>query len=237
MSLTIDHVTVWFGGHRALNEVSLAAETSKITSLIGPNGAGKTTLFNVVAGVQRPRVGTVRLDDDDLTRLATHRRAGAGLGRTFQRLELFGALTVRENLRVAARKLDRRQRTNRVDELIERLGLGPVADVRSDTLSTGTGRVVELGRALICEPRVLLLDEPASGQDDEETARFSTLLTQLARDGLTILLVEHDMELVMSISDRIHVLDFGRVIASGDPQAVKADPMVQAAYLGTEVPE
>ncbi len=235
MALIVDEVTVWFGGHRALDDVSLDATDGQITALIGPNGAGKTTLFNVIAGVQRARTGVVRLGDRDLTRLSTHRRARAGLGRTFQRLELFGALTVRENLRVAARAVPRSRRGEVVDAVLDRLDLGPIAEVRSDTLSTGTGRVVELGRALVCEPEVLLLDEPASGQDDQETARFSSLLVDLAAEGMTVLLVEHDMELVMRISDRIHVLDFGRLIASGDPDAVRADPAVQAAYLGAAV--
>jgi branched-chain amino acid transport system ATP-binding protein len=235
VGVEVEHVTVWFGGHRALDDVTLDAPDGRITSVIGPNGAGKTTLFNVITGVQKPRSGTVRLDGVDLAGRSTHRRAVAGLGRTFQRLELFGALTVRENLRVAAKRVPRSDRTATVETVVDRLGLGDVAETRADSLSTGTGRVVELGRALIGQPTTLLLDEPASGQDDAETERFSALLADLAADGLAILLVEHDMELVMSISDHIHVLDFGHLLASGRPAEVRADAMVQAAYLGAGV--
>ncbi len=236
MALEIDDVTVHFGGHRVLDRVGLDAHRGRITALIGPNGAGKTTLFNVITGVQRPGSGTVRLDGNDLAGRAPHRRARAGLGRTFQRLELFGTLTVRENLRVAAAAVPRRRRDHVVDRTVDRLGLGAVAGARCDTLPTGTGRLVELGRALVGSPTVLLLDEPASGQDDAETARFSRLLVDLATDGMTVVLVEHDMDLVMRISDRVHVLDFGRLIASGTPDEVRLDPAVQAAYLGVEAP-
>lgn len=234
--LQVESLTVRFGGHLAVSDVGLHVRGGQITGLIGPNGAGKTTLFNVITGVQKPQSGTVHLDGSDLTRMPAHRRVRAGLGRTFQRLELFGTLTVAENLRVAAATVARAERGRVVDEVMERLDLGPVADVRSDTLSTGTGRLIELGRALVGRPTVLMLDEPASGQDETETARFSRLLVELASEGLTILLVEHDMDLVMKISDRIHVLDFGRQIASGAPSDIRADTAVQAAYLGTEVP-
>ncbi|MGB6057349.1 MAG: ABC transporter ATP-binding protein [Microthrixaceae bacterium] len=232
MALEVSDVKVRFGGNIVLNHVSLDAPDGSITALIGPNGAGKTTLFNVITGVLKPTSGTVRLGHVDMTPMSAHRRVRSGLGRTFQRLELFGTLSVAENLRVAASPLPRGRRQSAVEGVIELLGLGPIADVRSDTLPTGTGRLVELGRALVGEPTVLLLDEPASGQNDDETAAFSDLLVELAGGGLTILLVEHDMDLVMKISDRIHVLDFGRLIASGTPDAVRANPKVQAAYLG-----
>lgn len=235
MGLEVSGVTVRFGGNIVLDGVTLDGQSGRITALIGPNGAGKTTLFNVITGVLRPHAGTIRLDDVDLTNSSAHARVRAGLGRTFQRLELFGTLTVRENLRVAASRSPRSDRHTIVETILDRLDMHDIADVRSDSLPTGTGRIVELARALVGRPSLLLLDEPASGQNDEETARFSALLGELAAEGMTILLVEHDMDLVMNISDRIHVLDFGRIIASGTPGEVRADPAVQAAYLGEVV--
>lgn len=235
MGLEVSAVTVRFGGNLVLDEVSLDALGGQVTALIGPNGAGKTTLFNVITGVLKPQAGRISLDGRDLTNMSAHARVRAGLGRTFQRLELFGTLTVRETLRVAASRAPRSRRHEIVESIIDRLELGTIADVRTDSLPTGTGRVVELARALVGSPSLLLLDEPASGQNDEETRRFSSLLGELASEGMTILLVEHDMDLVMNISDRIHVLDFGRVIASGAPAEVRADPVVQAAYLGEAV--
>ncbi|HTO01622.1 MAG TPA: ATP-binding cassette domain-containing protein [Microthrixaceae bacterium] len=235
MALEVSNVKVRFGGNTVLNDVSLDAPDGAITALIGPNGAGKTTLFNVITGVLNPASGRVGLGSLDLTRMSAHRRVRSGLGRTFQRLELFGTLSVTENLRVAATSLPRGQRQASVDAIIERLGLGSIADIRTDTLPTGTGRLVELGRALLGQPKLLLLDEPASGQDDEETVAFSNLLVELANEGLSVLLVEHDMDLVMRISDRIHVLDFGTLIASGTPTEMRSNAMVQAAYLGEVV--
>jgi branched-chain amino acid transport system ATP-binding protein len=242
VGLEIENVSVRFGGLAALSEVSLSAHERAITGLIGPNGAGKTTLFNVVTGMQRPSAGTVHLDGRDLRELSSYRRARLGLGRTFQRLELFGTLTVAENIGVAASIVQRGVMGSKSKEirevrheLLERLGLTEVADRRADTLPTGTGRLVELARALAVKPRVLLLDEPAAGQDAEETQRFSLILRSLASDGLAILLVEHDMDLVMRVCDTVVVLDFGRVICSGTPATVQADSEVQAAYLGAAV--
>jgi branched-chain amino acid transport system ATP-binding protein len=237
--LDITDVTVRFGGLLALNEVALGADPGRITGLIGPNGAGKTTLFNVVTGLQRPTRGKVVLDGEDVTDLAPYKRARRGLGRTFQRLELFGTLTVRENVEVAAniasRWVERKTTPGAVAEgLIERVGLGAVADVRTDALPTGQGRLVELARSLATQPRVLLLDEPASGQDAAETEHFADLLRDLARDGMTIVLVEHDMSLVMAVCDYIHVLDFGSLLSAGTPEEIRSDPAVLAAYLGSE---
>jgi branched-chain amino acid transport system ATP-binding protein len=235
----VESIRVRFGGHIALDEVSLTAEEGAVTGLIGPNGAGKTTLFNVITGVQRAERGSVLINGRTVTTLAPHRRARLGLGRTFQRLELFGSLTVHDNIRVAA-SLHRQWSSSRADpgrvasELIERLGLEQLADERSDTLSTGSGRMVELARCLACDPQVLLLDEPASGQDDDETLRFAQVLTELTAVGMTILLVEHDMELVMNVCRRIHVLDFGQLLASGTPEEIRTDPTVRGAYLGDE---
>jgi len=243
VGLEIQDVSVRFGGLAALSEVSLSAAEGAITGLIGPNGAGKTTLFNVVTGMQRPNSGTVRLDGQDLRALSSFRRARLGLGRTFQRLELFGTLTVAENVGVAASITQRgvvKARSKAIQEIraaiLDRVGLTAVANERADTLPTGTGRLVELARALATRPKVLLLDEPAAGQDTDETERFSEVLRDLANDGLAILLVEHDMELVMNVCHKVVVLDYGRVICTGTPAEVRADPGVQAAYLGT-VPE
>ncbi|MDE3087648.1 MAG: ABC transporter ATP-binding protein, partial [Acidobacteriota bacterium] len=205
------------------------------------NGAGKTTLFNVITGLQRPQAGTVRLGAQDISPLPPHRRARLGIARTFQRLEVFGSLTVRENILVAAEIRRRWSRDGSnprrvADEVISQVGLAPVSRVRCDTLPTGMARLVEVGRALATRPKVLLLDEPSSGLDDQETDELGALLRRLADEGTAVLLVEHDVELVMSVCRRIHVLDFGRVLAVGTPAEIQADPDVRAAYLGTEEP-
>jgi branched-chain amino acid transport system ATP-binding protein len=242
VGLEIQEVSVRFGGLAALSDVSLSAAEGAISGLIGPNGAGKTTLFNVVTGMQRPNAGTVHLDGRDLRGVSSYRRARLGLGRTFQRLELFGSLTVAENIGVAASIAQRgvvkaRAKTIREtrEELLDRVGLRSVANDRADTLPTGTGRLVELARALATRPKVLLLDEPAAGQDTDETERFSDVLRDLANNGLAILLVEHDMELVMNVCDTVTVLDYGSIICTGTPAEVRADLNVQAAYLGAEL--
>ena len=208
-----------------------------VTGLIGPNGAGKTTLFNVLCGLQRPVEGSVHLDGDDITRLAPHRRARRGLGRTFQRLETFTLLSVRENV-LAGAEFRRRWSDSTdppgdvADELIDRLGLADVADDRVDTLPTGRARVVELARALAARPRMLLLDEPSSGLDERETEDLGEVLRSVVGPDLGILLVEHDMTLVMSVCDEISVLDFGSIIARGVPDVIQSDPVVRSAYLG-----
>ncbi len=252
--LSVDGVTVSFGGKRALSDVDLQVRAGEVTGLIGPNGAGKTTLFNVITGLLAPTRGRVLLDGRDVSRLETHRRARLGIARTFQRLELFTDLTVRDNLRVAAEirntwrgfprlglrgrsGFERHARIDAADEadrVLDLVGLTDLADVPVSELPTGTARVVELGRALMIRPRVLLLDEPASGQTDEETRAFEALVRRLVHDdGLTVLLIEHDMDLVMDVCDRIYVLDFGEVIAVGSPEAVRADGRVRDAYLGS----
>lgn len=236
--LAVEEVSVSFGGRAALDGVDLRAEPGHVTGLIGPNGAGKTTLFNVICGLLPADRGRVRLDGVDLARIGPHKRARKGLARTFQRLELFAMLTVRENLQVAVethRRWSRRREpvSARVDELLDLLQLADVADQRVTAVSTGRGRLVELGRALACRPQVLLLDEPASGQDDHETDRFAELLRTLVADDLSIVLVEHDMRLVMQVCDVVHVLDTGRVLAVGSPAEIQADEAVLTAYLGT----
>ena len=231
-ALAVEGVSVSFGGRHALQEVHLTAEAGTITGLIGPNGAGKTTLFNVVCGLQAPTAGRVAVDGTDVTKLAPFKRARKGLARTFQRLELFGLLTVRENVRLAA-TVGRRGNPDAVtDELLTRLGLTALADQRADRLPTGQARVVELARALATAPKVLLLDEPASGQDEAETARFGEVLAEVAAGGVAVVLVEHDVQLVMEVCSHIHVLDLGRLLASGAPAVVQQDEAVLAAYLG-----
>jgi branched-chain amino acid transport system ATP-binding protein len=231
-ALAVREVSVSFGGRLALHDVDLAAEPGAITGLIGPNGAGKTTLFNVICGLQAPTSGEVEIAGRDVTRLAPFKRARQGLGRTFQRLELFGLLTVRENVRLAASAARRPDAEGVTDELLTRLGLHDDADRRADRLPTGRARVVELARALATDPKVLLLDEPASGQDEQETAAFSGILRDVAGSGVAVVLVEHDVQLVMDVCATIHVLDLGRMLASGSPAEIQRDPAVLAAYLG-----
>jgi branched-chain amino acid transport system ATP-binding protein len=238
--LEVDDVVVQFGGVTAVNHATFTAEAGQITGLIGPNGAGKTTCFNVITGLQRPTQGTVRFDGRSITRTPVHRRSRRGIGRTFQRLEAFGSLTVRENVRVAhdihrgVRGVVSSARHERalIDGVLERVGIAAYADERADSIPTGTARLLELARCLASEPRLLLLDEPSSGLDETETDDFGELLQELAAEGTAILMVEHDMDLVMGVCDTIRVLDFGEVIAVGDPAMIRNDPRVQKAYLG-----
>lgn len=235
--LQVDAVTVRFGGLQALSEVDLDVEAGAVTGLMGPNGAGKTTMFNVICGLQEATQGRVTLDDQDISGYRPHERARLGIARTFQRLETFGSLTARENILVAA-EIRSRWSSEDVDvravteEILDRVDIRRVAHHRVDTMPTGLARLVELGRALACAPRLLLLDEPSSGLDSEETEFFAQLLRNCTAEGLGILLVEHDVELVMDVCKRIHVLDFGRKIAAGTPQEIQANEAVQAAYLG-----
>jgi branched-chain amino acid transport system ATP-binding protein len=237
--LQTEGISVRFGGITALSDVDIDADVGYVTGLIGPNGAGKTTLFNVITGLQPPTHGNVLLDGKKVTSVTTHKRARLGVARTFQRLEVFGSLTARENVLVAAeiRRRWSRDKSNPkavTEELLDRVGIRGVANERLDTLSTGLARLVELARALATRPRLLLLDEPGSGLDSHETEAFADLLIELASDGLAVLLVEHDVELVMKVCARIHVLDFGVKIAEGTAAEVQANPIVQAAYLGED---
>jgi len=244
--LSINDVTVRFGGHIALNKVSMTVESGKITGLIGPNGAGKTTLFNVVNGLQRADEGQVNLDGERITNLAPYKRARSGLGRTFQRLELFPSLTVAENIRVSAEirnqwatgntsTLIRKTIDQKIEDTLILTGLTELADYHVAEIPTGKARLVELARSLMQDPKLILLDEPASGQDDIETAEFGSILRMLAGKGITIFLVEHDMSLVMSVCDHVYVLDFGSIIASGSTKEIQNDKKVIDAYLGGDL--
>jgi branched-chain amino acid transport system ATP-binding protein len=236
--LEVDSVVVRFGGVVAVNDATFSVEPGTITALIGPNGAGKTTMFNVITGLQPPTQGRVRFQGADVSSLGTHARARLGIARTFQRLEAFGSLSVRENVQVAAEIHQRWSGAKvdidaKVDALIDRIGLSKLANQQADSVPTGTARLLELARALAIEPRLLLLDEPSSGLDEDETDDFADLLRELVAEGRAVLIVEHDMDLVMGVCDYIHVLDFGAIIASGEPQDIRDDKKVQDAYLGT----
>ena len=223
--LEVENVSRRFGGIVALDGVSLDAGENEIVGLIGPNGAGKTTLFNVVTRLYRPDAGVLRFAGRNLLRTPAHRIVRRGIARTFQNVELFDTMTVRENVRVGGRH---------TDEALEVVGLGPLAGRLAVSLPHGTRKRVELARALASRPRLLLLDEPAGGLDHEEVEELAALVRRIRADfELAILLVEHHMNLVMGVSDRVYVLNFGRLIASGPPDEVRRDPAVIEAYLGT----
>jgi len=241
-------VTKTFAGITALDSVSLDVGEGEIVGLIGPNGAGKTTFFNCLLGLLRPDGGTVRFEGQDLSRVPTPRRARLGIGRTFQRVELFSGLSPRQHFLVAERVRNGRgalwkdvlglgrpngEEREKAQAMLELLGLEAVADRAVEALSLGVGRLVEVGRALMTEPKLLLLDEPSSGLDRGETAELEqTLLTVRRERNLAILLVEHDVELVRSFVRRVYVLDFGTLIASGPTETVFADDAFRKAYLG-----
>jgi branched-chain amino acid transport system ATP-binding protein len=243
--LQATNVTVRFGGHTAVSSVDLSATEGTIVGLIGPNGAGKTTTFNALTGMIRPDTGRVILDGTDITGWAPYRRARAGMARTFQRLEVFTSLSVEDNVRVAIElrrrwqpfafsgRWDRQSLSTEIDTILDRVGIADIRHETSNSLSTGKARLVEVARALATRPKLLLLDEPASGLDGAETERFAKLVKQLADEGMAVLMVEHDMDLVMSTCAHIFVLDFGSLIAQGTAQEVRVNPAVLAAYLGS----
>jgi branched-chain amino acid transport system ATP-binding protein len=251
--LQVDRVELAFGGIKALSGVSLAARRGEITAVIGPNGAGKTSLFNAVSGFYRPQHGRVVFEGADITRESASRRAALGLARTFQNVALFRGMTVLDNIklgghhrlkagalgamwylgRAAAEESRLREAIER--EVIDFLEIDHIRDLPIDALAYGLQKRVELARALAMQPKVLMLDEPVAGMNREETEDMARFILDIQEErGITVMLVEHDMGLVMDISSHVVVLNFGQVIASGTPAEVRANPAVIAAYLGEQ---
>ena len=251
--LSVRDVSMRFGGLTANDHVSFDVEAGTIHAVIGPNGAGKTTLFNVISGFFPPTEGDVAFDGRSVIGLAQHEVASLGLVRTYQLVQLFKDLTVAENVRVGFHRVTRggiaaallrpawaraqeRELTEKTAELLAFVGLSAQADARAESLPYGQQRLLEVARALAASPKLLLLDEPAAGLNVQETAHLADTIERVNARGVTVLLVEHDMSLVMRVARRISVLDFGRKIAEGAPDEIKTDPDVLAAYLGgTEV--
>jgi branched-chain amino acid transport system ATP-binding protein len=250
--LAVSGITVNFGGIRALSDVELAIMPGEVVGLIGPNGAGKTTLFDVISGVRFPQSGRVELDGVDVTTRPAMVRARDGLHRTFQAVQVFGWLSVVDNVVAAldweggggglfadlvgspTRRRRERERRQRAMEVLNRCGLGDVANDPAGSLPIGLARMVELARATVDPPKVLLLDEPTSGLDTHEVQRLADQMKDIAASAhCAVLLVEHDMDFVMAHCHRIVVLNLGQVIAAGTPEEVRANDVVRAAYLGT----
>lgn len=252
-SLLAEGITIRFGGLTAVDDATIEVPDDGFIGLIGPNGAGKTTMFNAIGGFIAPTRGRVSLDGRDITSMGPTARARLGIGRTFQKLELFGRMSVFDNLMVAAESAESRldivsdilslprrhseeaRCARMADDMLQLLGLEWARDRRAADLPVGHARILELGRALCAKPKLMLLDEPSSGLDSDETRDFGKLLKRVNEEmGISILLVEHDMDLVMDVCKALYVLDFGRLIAQGTPKQIVKDPAVRAAYLGEE---
>jgi ABC-type branched-subunit amino acid transport system ATPase component len=234
-SLTLEHVSVTFGGVRALDDVSLEIVPGAVLGLIGPNGAGKTTLINAITGIVRPTSGSVRLGAATLERLPQHRVARAGIARTYQNIRLFGALSILENLRAGAFAQPAPLDAAAARTLLDAVGFSETDLSRpAGTLPYGEQRRLEIARALAARPKIVLLDEPAAGMNPRETQALRALIRGLAEREIGVLLVEHDMPLVSAVCDRIVVLNFGRTIAAGLPAEIARNPAVIEAYLGSE---
>ena len=251
MLLSVSNVTKRFGGLLANEAISFAVPENSVFAVIGPNGAGKTTLFNAISGFFPPTEGRIAFDGADITGLAQRRIAERGLVRTYQLVQLFKDLTVAENVQVGFHLVTKgaigaallrprwmREQEARIrvetDELLAFVGLAAQADMRADTLPYGRQRLLEVARALAARPRLLLLDEPAAGLNPDETQALADTILRIRERGITVLLIEHDMSLVMRIAQHIVVLDFGKKIAEGTPDEIKQHSDVIAAYLGTE---
>ena len=244
--LEVRHVTKAFGSLVAVNGISMTVETGELRAIIGPNGAGKTTFFNLITGFFPPTAGQIMLDGSNITQANATSRVHMGLGRTFQITEIFPELTVRENAQIAVEvatgfrmrawisRAEAARVRDRIDELLTATGLTRQADRLVGEMSHGEQRSAEIAMALALRPRVLLLDEPTAGMGEQETYQIAGLIRRLHKQsGYTIVLIEHDMRVVFNLADRIMVLDQGRLLAEGTPEAIAADPAVQVAYLGT----